>query len=186
MDTAHRMEDLGQYRTKLLWYARTKLFNPAHAEDAVQETLLAAVQGFDRFAGGSSLYSWLTGILKHKIVDCVRCAAREQWHGIDNDGTPLAAAEAEFAPDGGTPVARKGWSEPEQALNRRQMIEALDGCVRQLPERTAQAFMLRQVMGLDTREACRMLDLSESNCSVMLHRARNRVRKSMDPDWLEQ
>lgn len=186
MDTAHRVEDLGQYRAKLLWYARTKLFNPAHAEDAVQETLLAAVQGFDQFAGGSSLYSWLTGILKHKIVDCVRRSTREHWHAIDNDGTPLEAGEADFVPEGRTAMTRKGWSDPEHALNRRQMIEALDGCVRQLPVRTAQAFVLRQVMGLDTREACRELDLSESNCSVMLHRARNWVRKSMDPDWLVQ
>ena len=76
------------------------------------------------------------------------------------------------------------WSDPEQALNRRQMLEALDCCVHQLPARTAQTFLLRQVMGHDTAEACQMLELSESNCAVMLHRARNWVRESFDPDWI--
>lgn len=186
MNSAHRVEDLAQYRPKLLWYAKARLFNPAHAEDAVQETLLAAVQGFDRFSGGSSLFSWLTGILKHKIVDCVRRSAREPWQAIDNDGMPLDIEPTEPPWRRNSVAAPAGWSDPEQALNRRQMLQALDACVRQLPERTAQAFVLRQVMGHDTAEACRMLALSESNCSVMLHRARNWVRESLDPDWVTQ
>ena len=187
MNTAHRVEDLVQYRPKLLWYARARLFNPTHAEDAVQETLLAALQGLDTFSGGSSLYSWLTGILKHKIVDCVRRSAREQWQEIDNDGMPLNddLPESTWLPSAADGVQGR-WSDPEQALIRRQMLEALDCCVHQLPARTAQTFLLRQVMGHDTAEASQMLELSESNCAVMLHRARNWVRKSFDPDWITQ
>ncbi len=186
MGIEYCVEDLVQYRPKLLCYARARLFNPAHAEDAVQETLLAAVQGFDRFSGGSSLSSWLTGILKHKIVDCVRRSAREQWHEMDNDGVPVDAGPTDHSTLRAASVAHGAWSEPEQALNRRQMLEAIDCCVQQLPERAARTFVLRQVMGHDTAEACRMLELTESNCAVMLHRARNWVRESLDPDWVTQ
>ena len=64
-------------RSYLLRYARLQLRDPALAEDAVQETLLAALEGAARFAGKSSLRTWLTGILKHKIIDHLRRAGRE-------------------------------------------------------------------------------------------------------------
>lgn len=183
MGAAHRIEDLGQYRPKLVRFAQARLFNPAHAEDAVQETLLAAIEGFDRFSGGSSLFTWLTGILKHKIVDCVRRSARDQWQEMDNEGTPLhaeGAGPAQMDPGSG---GRGGWGEPEVALAHRRLLEALDRCVRELPERTGETFILRDVVGFNTAETCAALAVSESNCAVMLHRARARIRHSLDPEW---
>ena len=64
-------------RSYLLRYALLQLRNPAQAEDAVQETLLAALEGRDRFSGRSSLRTWLTGILKHKIIDAIRRKSRD-------------------------------------------------------------------------------------------------------------
>src|SRR5918999_3866470 len=75
-----------EYRAYLLRYALLQLRDPTAAEDAVQETLLAALQTAERFAGRSSVKTWLTGILKHKIVDHVRRQSREQ---------PLERPEAE-------------------------------------------------------------------------------------------
>lgn len=186
MNSAHHVGDLAQYRPRLLWHARSRLFNPAHAEDVVQETLLAAIQGFDKYAGDASLFSWLMGILKHKIVDCVRRSAKEQWHEIDNDGTPLDPEMREPADYGEAAAAQRSWSDPVHALTHRRMLEALDCCLRQLPERTAQTYVLREVMGFDTTEASQALAVSEANCSIMLHRARNRIRESIDPEWLPQ
>ncbi len=186
MNSGHQVEDLAQYRPKLLLHARSRLFNPAHAEDVVQETLLAAIQGFDKYSGDASLFSWLTGILKHKIVDCVRRSAREQWHEIDNDGTPLDTEMREPAGFGEAAAAQRSWSDPEHALTHLRLLEALDGCLRQLPERIAQTYVLREVMGFDTAEASLALAVSEANCSIMLHRARHRIRKSIDPEWLPQ
>ena len=184
MAATHRIEDLGQYRPKLVRFAQARLFNPAHAEDAVQETLLAAIEGIDRFSGGSSLFTWLTGILKHKIVDCVRRSARDQWHEMDNDGTPLHAEGPGQAQLDQCPGARGGWEEPETALTRQRLLEALDRCVRELPERTGETFVLRDVVGFNTAETCQALAVSESNCAVMLHRARARIRHSLDPEWV--
>ena len=119
MTAACRIEDLGQHRPKLVRFARTRLLNPAHAEDAVQDTLLAAIENIHTFSGGSSLFTWLTGILRHKIVDCVRRSARDQWHEIDNNGTPLAADGLEFARIDIWASAPVGWGEPADALIRR-------------------------------------------------------------------
>ena len=52
--------------------------NETAAEDAVQETMVAAIRGADSFAGGSSVRTWLVGILKHKIIDSIRKSSREQ------------------------------------------------------------------------------------------------------------
>jgi len=174
MTAAERVQIVGKLRPQLVRFARTRLRNPTHAEDAVQETLLAAIENIESFSGGASLFSWLTGILKHKIVDCVRRSARDQWQEMDNDGTPLMSAGPHFSGDGG----------PEQTLSRRQLWEALLHCVRDLPERTADTFVLREFVGMNTVEICNALGVSESNCAVMLHRARTRIRESLDPDWM--
>ena len=183
MTAAERMEHVGKLRPQLVRYARSRLLNPAHAEDAVQETLLAAIERIDSFSGASSLSSWLTGILKHKIVDCVRRSARDQWHEMDNDGTPLNADDFDIARAEHS-SGSVGWGDPERELARRQCLEALERCVRELPERTAETLFLRAVIGLNTDETCRALAVSETNCAVMLHRARARIRERFDPELI--
>ena len=184
MGAAYRIEDLGQYRPNLIRFARARLFNPAHAEDAVQETLLAAIESIDKCSGASSLLTWLTGILKHKIVDCVRRSARDQWQAMDNDGTPLQAGEDDGERRDRTTENVLGPGDPEAALIRQRLLEVLERCVRDLPERTAETYVLREFVGLNTAEACRALSVSETHCAVMLHRARARIRRSIDADWV--
>ena len=184
MGAAYRIEDLGQYRPNLVRFARARLFNPAHAEDAVQETLLAAIESIDKCSGSSSLLTWLTGILKHKIVDCVRRSARDQWHEMDSDGTPLNATPREFARCGGHAGSAAGSGEPETALMHQRLLEALERCVQELPERTGETYVLRELVGLSIAETCRQLAVSETHCSVMLHRARARIRERLDADWM--
>ncbi|MFY9314218.1 MAG: sigma-70 family RNA polymerase sigma factor [Burkholderiales bacterium] len=172
MTTAERLEHLGRLRPQLVRFARARLRNAAHAEDAVQEALVAAIERIETFSGASSLHSWLTGILKHKIVDCVRRSARDQFQPLDADGVPEGSDRAHVPAYG-----------PEQVLECRQLWESLLRCLQDLPERTAEAFVLREFMGLNTTEASRALAVSESNCAVMLHRARVRVRARLAPQW---
>lgn len=148
MAAASRAEELVQYRPKLVRFAQSRLLNSSHAEDAVEDSLLAAIESIGTFSGNPSLYSWLTGILKHKIVDCVRRSVRDKWHEMDIDGTPLDADGLDFEQsDHWAAAAARG--DPEMALDR---------CIRELPARTAETFFLRAVMGLDTagnlRGAC--------------------------------
>jgi RNA polymerase sigma-70 factor (ECF subfamily) len=70
-------KQIESHRSYLLRYASIHLRDPSTAEDAVQETLLAGISGAGRFEGRADLRTWLTGILKHKIVDAIRKASRE-------------------------------------------------------------------------------------------------------------
>ena len=90
-----------EYRAYLMRYALLQLRDQTAAEDAVQETLLAALQTASNFAGRSSVKTWLVGILKHKIIDTHRRQAREQplARPDGEEGEP-DIAEAAFAEDG--------------------------------------------------------------------------------------
>ena len=149
-------QELGRFRPQLVNFAMRRLGNRDQAEDAVQETLLAALEDMERFEGSSSLGTWLIGILKHKIVDAMRTSARE---------TPLE--DEEHVLEG---------SDPEQGLVRRRLVDAVQARLKQLPSCAARVFVLREVMGMDIAEVCQELAISSSNCSVMHHRVRMRLR----------
>ena len=161
-----RGEEIGQHRDKLMRFALRRLHNRAQAEDAVQEALIAAIEGADRYAGNSATDTWLMGILKHKIVDCVRKSARDCYQ--------------EFDPD--TLVASSG--NPEEALFRSVFFREVARCMDGLPARSARVFFLREVLGLNTAEVCAELSISATNCSVLLHRARAGLRHRLGGDRL--
>jgi len=175
MTAAERLENLGRLRPRLVRIARSRLRNPAQAEDAVQDAMLAAIESIDSFSGATSFANWLMGILRHKIVDRIRCSARDQWQQVDIDGTPLDCEGSLHADLDG----------PEQAMARKQLWDAMLRCVRDLPERTADTFLLREFVGMSTSETSRMLAVTESNCAVMLHRARARIRARLAPELSE-
>lgn len=163
-------------------YALLRLRNATLAQDAVQETLLAAVEGLAGFAGRSSLRSWLTAILKHKIVDAQRARARRQAVEAPHAGDEDDLDEL-FTADGGWGAAPAEWGNPELALERREFWDAFERCLADLPPRTARVFVLREVMGEPIESICGQLGISATNCSVILHRARTRLRQSLEASW---
>jgi RNA polymerase sigma-70 factor (ECF subfamily) len=171
-----------RHRPYLLRFALLRLRDRSAAEDAVQEALLAALQGAGRFAGQSSVRTWLVGILKHKIVDSIRKSAREPISELSGE----AGAEnldAYFETDGHFIDPPEAWEDPERALDERRFFEALERCLASLPKATASAFTLRELMGLDTEEICKELGISASNCWVMLYRARMSLRACLERTW---
>ena len=171
-------------RPYLLRYARLQLRDPALAEDAVQETLLAALEGAARFASKSSLRTWLTGILKHKIIDHLRRAGREQpLTGADDDRPEAEAVDALFAADGHWREFPAQWGNPDTALENSRFWTAFEDCARRLPPRTARVFMMREIMDMPTAEICKELDITATNCWVMLHRARLTLRECLELQW---
>jgi RNA polymerase sigma-70 factor (ECF subfamily) len=165
-----------------LRFALLQLRDRTAAEDAVQDTLLAALQGASRFAGQSSVRTWLVGILKHKIIDGIRRTAREQpLERPDGDGTE--DLEAFFAADGHFAEAPEEWASPERSLEERRFFDALERCLQALPRNTASAFTMRELMGLETEEICKELGVSASNCWVMLYRARMSLRACLERTW---
>ena len=173
-------EELEALRPYLLRYASLQLRNRDAAEDAVQETLLAALSAEAGFAGRSNLRTWATGILKHKIVDAIRRASRERPLEGEDD---TADFEALFDERGHWQEHPEAWSAPDGALQEKQFLAALQRCLDGLPERTARAFLLREHMGLETAEICKELGITSTHCWVLLYRARMALRECLDKTW---
>ena len=175
-----------EYRAYLMRYALLQLRDATAAEDAVQETLLAALQTTSQFAGRSSVRTWLVGILKHKIIDVHRRQAREQ--PLDGaDGTPGDAepdiADAAFAEDGHWSAFPASWGSPERSLESKEFWKVFERCVQVMPARTARVFVMREVLELTTEEICKELAITATNCWVMLHRARLTLRECLETKW---
>ncbi|HEX9397463.1 MAG TPA: sigma-70 family RNA polymerase sigma factor [Burkholderiales bacterium] len=171
-------------RPYLMRYASLQLRNRQAAEDAVQDTLVAALAGEAGFAGRSNLRTWLTGILKHKIIDAIRKSAREAT--LMPAGADLSEFDALFDDTGHWAQAPADWGNPDQALGQKQFFAALEECLARLPQKTSQAFLLREHMGLATGEICKELGVTSTHCWVLLYRARVALRECLEKNWFRK
>jgi RNA polymerase sigma-70 factor (ECF subfamily) len=182
-DFRTQVESLRPY---LLRYASLQLRDAAAAEDAVQEALLAALAGEATFAGRANLRTWLTGILKHKIVDTIRRQSRERPAADLESAGEEDEFDRLFDRRGHWEEMPDAWEQPESALNQKQFFAALEACLRALPERTARVFMMREHLGLETSEICKELGITATHCWVMLHRARMALRLCLEMSWFRK
>ena len=148
--------------------------------------MLAALSAEASFARRSNLRTWLTGILKHKIVDTIRRQSRDRPAADPGPGGDEAEFDALFDRRGHWDEAPDAWQQPEGSLRQKQFLAVLEACLRGLPERTAQAFMMREHLGLDTPEICKELGISATHCWVMLHRARMALRLCLEMNWFKK
>ena len=182
-ETADYANTLQQQRQYLLRYARFHLHDDALAEDAVQDTLLAAHAQRASFAGRSQLRTWLTGILKHKIVDLARSRAR----GLPVDalalGTGHAPTDGAFRDDGHWVDPPALWGAPDAALESSQFWAVYQECCARMSKRDALVFSMREVMGLSSDEICKNIDITTTNLHVILFRARMSLRACIGRNW---
>jgi RNA polymerase sigma-70 factor (ECF subfamily) len=174
---------LEEHGDALYRYAYFRINDAALAEDLVQETLLAALQARDSFAGRSAERTWLTGILKNKLVDHLRKTAREQ----SVDTTPGSDEDLDALFDNDTWSHWKkppsAWENPSAALEQQQFWAVFSDCLGGLPARQAEAFTLCELEGLDGGEVCKVLGIATSNVWVLLHRARLHLRQCLEDNW---
>ncbi len=168
-----------EYGDALFHFALARVKDKGIAEDLVQETFLAAVQAQDRFKGQSSEKTWLFGILKHKVIDHYRKnKATIYAQDIINDPDNL---ETFFNAKGGWQIRPAHWStNPGKAQETREFLDYFYGCLSDLPQRSADAFVYREIDGLSTAEICKLLDVTANNCWVLLYRARMLLRKCLE------
>ena len=168
-------------RKQLLRFAQAQLRNPAWAEDAVSETVLAALARPQAFAGQSQLKTWLVGILKHKLVDQIRRHSREVSATTDDDHEDIDALL--FDASGHWREAPADWGDPEAALAQREFFEVLEVCVEELPGLQGRIFLMREWLELGTDEICKELGITPTNAWVLLHRARLRLQACLQQRW---
>ncbi len=178
-----------QHGDYLYNYALFRVRDGDVARDLIQETFLAAVRARNDFAGNSSVKTWLTAILKRKIIDHFRSSRRE---------TPMselekndAFSEALFRDTGKWTACWKydrgpmKWGRaPADSLEQKEFWRILEECLGKLPETLSRTFVLREIEELNTEEICNVLDISPTNLWVMLHRARVRLRQCIEDNWI--
>ncbi len=192
MDTRLRKtisEEAAEYRPLLFRMALTQLKNASAAEDATQETLLAAIEKAESFERRSSLRTWLFSILRFKILDIMRdqSKARRRDSALpiehtahDDEG---GIFDALFDDSGCWVDTKDVWTNPHTVAERDAFFKVLEVCMTRLPARTSRAFLMREWLELDPPEICRELGISQGNLRILLYRARMQLRLCLDVHW---
>ncbi|HEU0052741.1 MAG TPA: RNA polymerase sigma factor [Longimicrobium sp.] len=161
----------------------------ARAEEVVQETWLAVLGGIGRFDGRSSLKTWIFRILINRAKTCATREARViPLSSLGGDAGAGGTAHPDdplggFPPDaeplfcGSAAMARN----PEDWILSEELRERIEAAIETLPPRQREVIVLRDVEGWAPEEVCNVLEISESNQRVLLHRARVRVRDALAP-----
>ncbi|MBT1700452.1 sigma-70 family RNA polymerase sigma factor [Fulvivirgaceae bacterium PWU4] len=160
------------------------------SQDLVQETFLSAVKAKDTFNGLSSEKTWLTAILRNKVIDFYR-----KKDVLKNASDYLADTEASFhaaffdsAVDSyghwRQDTAPRAWAESaDAAMKRKEFYKILQYCIDKMPPRLIPAFVAKYIDEEDTEKICKELDLSSSNYWVMVHRAKVLMRSCLEKNW---
>lgn len=179
-----RLEDHADY---LFSYAMLRLKDVALAEDMVQDTLLSALAAQDSFQPDASVRTWLTTILRHKIIDYWRRQGREVAvsdlvaHDEDDDGID------DFFDKGGRWVEMpSAFPDPESAAENKQFWRVFEECLSRLKPQQAGVFLDREVHGMSNEEVSKTHNVSISNAWVLLHRARVSLGKCLELKWIKQ
>ena len=176
--------EIEAHRRYLMRVAQLQLRDGDLAQDVVQDTLVAALTGQAGFDGRSSLKTWLTGILKHKIVDAIRRKQRDPVAVCTlHDEADLEDFEGLFKESGAWQAQPSDWGDPEQSLSRQQFFDIVQVCLDKLPPNTARVFMMREVMELTSDEICKELTITANNLWVILYRARMSLRECLELNW---
>jgi RNA polymerase sigma-70 factor (ECF subfamily) len=177
---------LDRHGDALFRYAIVRVRDQSVAEDLVQETLLAAISAASSFRAGSTERTWLIGILRHKLLDFFRRAARERELQQDWSAPPIGR-DQDFDEQGSWREAISEWSSPEKSFEKTEFWQVFNGCLDALPEQLRTPFALRELEGLDSDALIKTLGISsKNNLWVILSRARQRIRSCLQADWFEE
>jgi RNA polymerase sigma-70 factor (TIGR02943 family) len=186
LEPDHWVERYGDY---LYNYAIVRVNDTAMAEDLIQETFLAGLKARDKFRGESSERTWLTAILKRKIIDTYRkkYTSKESSFG-DHEATVF---DGDFYNN--EEPFRGQWLEgkaphshsllPEGELEHAELVEFIGLCIKNLPPQLAAAFVMKMIDEEDSDTICKELGITASNLWVMLHRARLKMRDCLEKKW---
>ena len=185
--TDPRFADIESHRPYLMRYALSQLRDGQLAEEAVQETLVSALESVGTFGGKSTLRTWLTSILRFKVVDLQRRAVLDRSRLAPTDFSAQADDESWldelFDETGHWRTPPQAWSDPEAAFEQRRFWEMFEKCLDRLPPAGGRVFFKREILGEDTDTICKEERITTSNCWVILHRARLALRECVEKSW---
>ncbi len=169
---------VNQHTEALYSYALMRVGKPDVAEDMVQDTLLAALQSWQSFAGNSSEKTWLIGILRHKILDFFRRNSRREDVEDETWRTEYFNKSRHWKD------RMLNWkADPEVLSEDAEFRQVLQDCLKRLSRIMAQAFVMREIEGCSSEEVCKHLEISQTNLWVRLHRSRLQLRRCLELNW---
>lgn len=169
-----------RHHAAMLRLARGYVPSMAVAEEVVQDAWLGVLRGIARFEGRSSVRTWLLRIL----VNRARTAGTRERRSV-------AIGDLEPAVDGSRFDDTGHWAEPperwveevEGRLDAAKLADRLRSAIDDLPGRQREVVTLRDIEGLTSEEVCSVLDISEGNQRVLLHRGRSRLRQVLETEF---
>ena len=181
-------ELVNQHHSAMVRMAMGYVADREVAEEVVQDTWLAVVEGVDRFEGRSSLRTWIFGILIHKAKDR---GVREKRHTTFSAFEPYEDCDDAVDParfqqsgewTGHWAFPPQPWDDqtPEKLLASQQAVNAMNKAIESLPTTLKDVLVLRDIEGAEVKEVCEILSITETNLYVRLHRARERVRQAVE------
>ena len=182
-------ELVNQHHSALIRMAMGYVADREAAEEVVQDTWMAVIESLNRFEGRSSLRTWICGILIHKAKDR---GVREKRHttfsafeSYDDDNEEAVdpsrfQQNGEWAGHWAFPPQPWDDQTPEKLLASQQAVTAMQRAIEALPATLKEVLILRDVEGVDAKEVCELLKITETNLYVRLHRARERVRVAVE------
>jgi RNA polymerase sigma-70 factor, ECF subfamily len=170
---------VARHHASMLRLACSLVSSRAVAEEVVQDTWLGVVRGIDRFAGRSTLRTWLLAILVNRARSA---AALERRSVAIGDAGPVVD-RARFDSSGAWSSPPQHWTEAsDERMLAQALAEPIRAALEGLPPRQRQVVTLRDVDGMSAREVCHVLSISEGNQRVLLHRGRSRLRSALEAE----
>lgn len=178
-----------EQQATLIRMAMHYVANREAAEEVVQETWVSVILGLSRFEGRSSLHAWIRAILIHKAKDRgVRDKRQRPFSHVTHEddehcgtiGPSRLRHGRNWFWHSGFPLALSDHRTPERVLAAKQAVTCLHQAIEALPTLLKDVLILRDTHGARTKEICRILNISEENFYVRLHRARERVRTAVE------
>jgi RNA polymerase sigma-70 factor (ECF subfamily) len=182
-------ELIDRHQSAMLRLAMNYVSTPTEAEEVVQETWLAVIEGLDRFEGRSSLKTWIFRILMNRAIS----RSHRERRNVPFSAVFKAEEEPEPAVDPSRFQGSKdgfpgGWvrfpnpwtSIPEERLLSNETMGVLEEVILDLPPAQREVLVMRDIDGMTSAETCNVLGVTETNQRVLLHRARNRARRALE------
>jgi RNA polymerase sigma-70 factor, ECF subfamily len=168
---------VGRHNHALFYVARSFVPTDAIAEEVVQDTWMAVVRGISKFEGRSSIKTWLVKI----TINRARSTGTRESHVLPLSRTEAAVDPNRFDKTGHWVTPPEYFMEDtEDRVIAESLSESIHTSLENLPESQRQVVTLRDVEGLDSKEVCQVLEISEVNQRVLLHRGRSRLRQDLE------
>ena len=184
-DEAAYTEIVRRHHASLVRVAAAHVRSAALAEEIAQDAWVGVLNGIDRFEGRSSFRTWLFTIASNLAkTRGAREARTVPFSALarDEGESERPLEDGRFQADGHWSEPPAEWRDPEHRLSSSETLGQIERAIAELPEAQRTVITLRDVRGLDAEEVCQLLGISDGNQRVLLHRARAKVRRSLEAE----